>query len=183
LVREWGLTPAWVGLSVGLGGVGALVGTLIVGPVTRRVGIGRALVAALIFAGLTSWIVPAARGSRVFLLIVILATQLLGDIVWPFYFVNDTSLRQAMTPRQLLGRASASTNLVVHGITPLGSVIAGALASLIGLRWTWLFGGIGVGLASLWLIFSPVGRLRALPAASLDPAPSPDGEGACPGSP
>jgi hypothetical protein len=75
-------------------------------------------------------------------------------------------LRQAVIPHHLLGRANAGLNFLAHGITPLGALIAGLLGTLIGLRLTWLIGGVGVTLAGLWLVFSPVRGLRS-PSASL----------------
>lgn len=165
LVREWGLAPAWVGLSVGLGGVGALIGTLLAEPITRRVGVGRAMIGAFLFIGSLIWIVPVARGSQAFLIGLVLVLQLVGDSAWPIYFINNTSLRQAIIPQNLLGRANASLDFLAHGIAPLGALAAGTLGTLIGLRLTWLIGGVGVTLACLWLILSPVRGLRSLPSS------------------
>lgn len=44
------------------------------------------------------------------------------------------SLRQAITPDRVLGRLSSSHRLVAYGAQPLGAVLGGALAQLIGLR-------------------------------------------------
>lgn len=165
LVREWGLAPAWVGLSVGLGGVGAFLGTLFAERLTHRLGVGRAMIGTFIFIGLFSWIVPVAHGPQPFLIGLILAVQLVGDTAWPMYFLNDTSLRQAVIPQSLLGRANASLNFLAQGLATLGALVAGLLGALIGLRLTWLMGGVGVTLAGLWLIFSPVRDLRSLPAS------------------
>lgn len=163
LVREWGLAPAWVGLSVGMGGVGALIGTLLAERLTRRLGVGRAMIGAFLFIGAFIWIVPVARGSQAFLIGLVLALQLVGDTAWPLYFINDTSLRQAVIPQHVLGRANASLDFLAHGMAPLGALTAGVLGTVIGLRLTWLIGGMGVTLACLWLIFSPVRGLRVLP--------------------
>lgn len=166
LVREWGLAPAWVGLSVGLGGLGAFIGTLVAERLTRRLGVGRAMIGTFLFVGLFGWMVPVAHGSQAFLLGLVLAVQLVGDMAWPLYYINDTSLRQSVIPPRMLGRANASLDFLAHGIAPLGALAAGMFGSLIGLRLTWLIGSTGVVLACLWLVFSPVRILRALPAAA-----------------
>jgi MFS family permease len=165
LVREWGLAPAWVGLSVGMGGVGALLGALLAERLTRRFGVGRAMLGAFLFIASLIWIVPVARGPQAFLVGLILLVQLVGDMAWPAYFINDTSLRQAVIPHHLLGRVNATLDFLAHGVAPLGALAAGTLGVTIGLRWTWLVGGAGVSLACLWLIFSPIRRLHTLPAS------------------
>src|SRR5262245_33150775 len=48
LVRDLGLSPAIVGVSIGIGGVGAFIGTLIAERLTLRFGLGRTIIGALI---------------------------------------------------------------------------------------------------------------------------------------
>ena len=47
-LRELGLSPLLVGLSIGVGGISNLVGTLLVERVTRRLGTGRTMVTAML---------------------------------------------------------------------------------------------------------------------------------------
>jgi predicted MFS family arabinose efflux permease len=72
-------------------------------------------------------------------------------------------LRQAIIPAHILGRASASLDFVGEGATPIGALVGGVVATVIGARWTWLVGAAGILAGSLWLIFSPVRRLHVLP--------------------
>lgn len=44
------------------------------------------------------------------------------------------SLRQMITPHRMLGRLSSSHRLVAYGMQPLGAVLGGVLAQLVGLR-------------------------------------------------
>jgi predicted MFS family arabinose efflux permease len=162
LVRDLGLPPAIVGVSVGFGGAGALVGTLLAERVTHRFGVGRTLIGSLVivtlwsgllFLPLTRW--PVSMVSGVFFVM-----QFMGDIFWSIFFINVISLRQAMIPADMLGRASASLNFVGEGASPIGALAGGLLATAIGARWTWLVGAAGILAGSLWLIFSPVRRLK-----------------------
>jgi hypothetical protein len=52
LVRELHMSPAFVGLWVGVGGIGSLFGAFVAGPITRRFGIGPALAGASLYASL-----------------------------------------------------------------------------------------------------------------------------------
>jgi MFS family permease len=49
---------------------------------------------------------------------------------------------------------------------PVGSLAAGALAEVIGIRRTLFIGAMGYLLSNLWLVFSPIRHLRELPEAT-----------------
>ena len=169
LVRDLGLSPAIVGVSIGIGGVGAFIGTLIAERLTLRFGIGRTIIGSLILIPLFSGflLLPITTWSKEVVASLIFAVQLIGDIFWSVFFINIISLRQALIPAQTLGRASASLDFVGEGAAPIGALVAGIIATLIGARWTWLAGAAGILAGSLWLIFSPVRSLH-----SYDPSES-----------
>jgi hypothetical protein len=75
------------------------------------------------------------------------------------------SLRQSVTPHRLQGRMNASFRYVNLLCACLGALAAGALAVRIGVRPTLAVGACGLLLPFLRLFFSPVRRLREVPAA------------------
>jgi predicted MFS family arabinose efflux permease len=166
LVRDLGLSPAIVGVTIGVGGVGAFIGTLVAPRITRRMGVGRTLIASLIVVPLWSGflLLPITTWPTNAVIGILFVIQLMGDIFWSIFFINVASLRQAAIPTHLLGRASASLDVVGEGATPLGALVGGAVATVIGARWTWLVGAAGILVGSLWLILSPVRQLHALPS-------------------
>jgi predicted MFS family arabinose efflux permease len=165
LVRELGFSPAMVGISIGVGGIGALIGALVAGSITRRLGMGRTLIACIIIV--TLWngplLLPIYEWPRSVVFGLILTMQLMGDIFWSVFFINVASLRQAVIPSALLGRVSASLDFVGEGASPIGALVAGGIATVIGMRATWLLGAAGILLGALWLIFSPIRHITALP--------------------
>jgi MFS family permease len=170
-VQELGIPPAIVGVMIGLGGVGAFIGTLIVGPVTRRLGVGRSIIGAVLFGTLVNMMIPLVWGPPLLVAGILMMTQLVGDIGWPVYSVNEQSLRQAIVPDRLLGRANASMQFLTGGIAPLGALLGGWLGEVIGMRPTLLIAIAGLLLAILWLIFSPIRQLRDPPAAPIEAVP------------
>ena len=54
--------------------------------------------------------------------------------------------------------------IVVAALLPIGSLGAGTLAELIGLRTTRAVGSAGLPLSSLWLVLSPIRTMRDFPA-------------------
>ena len=88
-----------------------------------------------------------------------------GDVGWPIYNVCELSLRQAITPDDLLGRVNAVMQMLFRGLLPVGSICAGALAGSMGMRPTLTVGAVGLMLSSLWLLFSPVRTMREYPTS------------------
>jgi MFS family permease len=170
-VRELGIPPAIVGVLIGAGGVGAFVGALLVGRVTRRFGLGATLMGTLIFEALVQMPILLAGGSLPVSIAILMATQLVGDVAISIYLISEVSLRQAIVPDRLLGRANASTGFLVGGLGPVGALLGGALGEAIGARWTLLIAMLGMmGIAPLWLFFSPVRSMREQPGAPQEQA-------------
>jgi hypothetical protein len=80
------------------------------------------------------------------------------------YNVAQVSFRQSVCPDHLLGRMNASIRFLVWGTIPIGGLLGGALGELIGLRATLLVTAVGMVLSPVWVIVSPLRRLRDLPA-------------------
>ncbi len=89
--------------------------------------------------------------------------QLCGDALQVIYLVTQVSVRQGLTPDRLLGRVSTSIQLLVVGVAPLGALVGGGLAEVIGARATLLVASIGIVLAAGWVMISPVRALSDQP--------------------
>jgi predicted MFS family arabinose efflux permease len=79
--------------------------------------------------------------------------------------VIKSSFRQSYPPPHLLGRVTASMQLVNYGTIPLGALLAGALASTIGVRATMWAMLACVVLAGLILLAEPIRGRRDLPTS------------------
>jgi hypothetical protein len=74
------------------------------------------------------------------------------------------SYRQHVTPARLLGRVNASFLWVCYGVIPLGALLGGVLGSQLGLRPALWICVVGTWSASLFVVFSPLRKLRDMPA-------------------
>ncbi len=175
MTRDLGLGSVGVGLVFATGGLGALAGALVAGPVTRRFGPGRTMVTAQLLFGLTGMAVPLAVLVPRVALPMILASEFGQWMAVTVYFVNAISVRQAMIPDRLQGRVNATMRFIAGGARPIGALIGGALGGVIGLPLTLVVAEFGMLLAFLWLLLSPAVRgLRVLPtldSAHREPAP------------
>ncbi len=171
--RELGITPVILGGILGIGSIGGLVGSLAPGLLAKRLGLGRTLIGAQILVTLAVLVIPLS-GRQAWIAVPLI---ILAEAVWGFavvvYVVNTVSLRQAITPCQLQGRATASLRCVTWGVAPLGFLLGGILGETIGLQATLVFAVTGPLLSVVCLIFSPIVSLRTPPTAESIPAPAP----------
>jgi len=162
--RELGFKPGVLGVIWAVGGVTSLLGAWAAGPVTRRLGLGRTLILGLLLAGVGQLFIPMARDTSLFAVALMVASQLVSDPAYTIYSINETSLRQSMTPDRLLGRVDAGIRFAGLGAMLAGAFGAGYLGERIGLQNTLLVGAGGTFLAALWLAVSPVRHLKTPPA-------------------
>jgi MFS family permease len=169
LVRDLGLTPGTIGLVFGIGSLGFLVGALLPDRIQRRIGLGPTIVASAALDGLALFLVPLAPPAMPIPFLV--ASGVLLGIGTVVYNVSQVSLRQAITPDNMLGRMNATMRFLVWGTMPVGAVIGGILGGAIGLRETLLVSAIGGLLACLFVALSPVRSLRTIAEAMPTPVP------------
>ncbi|MDQ3692188.1 MAG: MFS transporter [Chloroflexota bacterium] len=166
LARDLGLAPVTIGAIQTIGGIGGLVGALLAGRVARRLGLGPAIILSQIGAGITgagfvlAVVVPFAA---VPLLIV---TEMANWIATTIYVVNASSLRQAVTPDQYLGRVNATVRTLMLGAAPLGGLAGGAVAQFTGAGPALVIASIGFLTAMIPLLLSPLPTLRLMPGDS-----------------
>ena len=164
LVRQVGLTAAAVGVVFSIGSAGFLVGALIAGRVGTTFGVGRTIVGAAVLASASPLLY--AIGPRGLAGGFVAAGFFLYGVAAVIWTVNNLSLRQAITPRTLVGRTNASMRLIGWGAIPVGSLLGGFLGGAIGLRQTIVLAALGSLLAGLPVVLSPLPRLRQLPTAA-----------------
>ncbi|MFD9959083.1 MFS transporter [Amycolatopsis sp. NPDC058986] len=168
LTRTVGLAPGAVGMMLAAGGAGGVLGALCSGAIIRRIGQIRAIWLVPLLTWPAHLLVPlGAPGWRIALTVTGLAIGGFGIIV---YNVSQVSYRQAICPDRLLGRMNASVRFVVWGTLPLGGLVGGALGELIGLRGAVWVALAGEAAGALWVVFSPLRRMRTLPEPAAEKA-------------
>lgn len=166
-IRELGLSPAILGLLVGAGGIGALVGTTIAGRLTRRYGLGRTLTASLLVSAVIGFLTPLAGGPVWLAAGFLLIPQLVGDAAMMVYSINEISLRQMLVPNHILGRANASIEFLAQGVSPIGALVAGLLAGVIGARATLLIAVLGFLFTAVIMYHSALNSVQSFPEAAI----------------
>jgi predicted lipid-binding transport protein (Tim44 family) len=74
------------------------------------------------------------------------------------------SVRQAVTPRHVIGRMTATYKFMTYGLITVGALGGGVSGQLLGLRAGLMAGAVGLLGSIAWVVFSPLPRIRELPA-------------------
>lgn len=163
LTRDVGFSAGVLGMIFAVGGVTSLAGAVFADRIGRVGGFGPGLVFALAMVALGALGMPLATSVSAAGVAFLVANQLLTDPFWTIYNINELSLRQALTPPEMLGRTNATIRVVEFGAMLGGGIAGGLLGEYVGLREA-LFASVGVLLlASVSLLLSPVRRFREAP--------------------
>jgi predicted MFS family arabinose efflux permease len=159
-VHHLALSAAGVGVTLGMFGVGMVVGALLAPRIIGSVPFGRVIavgplfgLAAAVVMALTIWLpVSVLAGVSFFLLGV-------GPILW---VISTTTLRQSVTPADLLGRVSA-INIMSYGARPIGSALGALIGGLYGPEACLIVAVAGFAAQFLVIILSAAVRLDRQP--------------------
>jgi predicted MFS family arabinose efflux permease len=165
--RNLEMSAGAVGIALGVGGIGSLIGVLLTRRLSSQLGLGMALILAFVLTPAPLVLVPLAAGSSVPTLMVAIAEFFTGVGVMVLD-VGLGALYASVVPDPLRARVSGAFLLVNYGVRPIGAVGGGLLASAVGLQTTMWVTGIGALAGVLWLLPSPMPRLRDLPRAAVD---------------
>lgn len=138
---------AQIGLLFSAIGVGVFVGANVAQRVSARLGVGRTIALANLGGAAALLAVPLSSDAPVGQLAALGAALFAYGFCQINYYINNASLRQAITPDGMLGRMGAGSRTVALAMHGLGAAATGLLAEQIGLRQALLL----LGAASLLL--------------------------------
>src|SRR5207248_3214880 len=125
LTRTLGASTVAVGFLVSFASLGGVLGSLLVGPVTKRFGTSRGLFAILLATAPFGLLIPLA-GAHWRLLLFGLGAFMPVTGVTAANVILD-SFRQTYCPPRLLGRVVSSTMVINLGALPIGALLGGTL--------------------------------------------------------
>lgn len=160
--RSLGLSPGVIGAALGAGATGAVLGAVVAPAISRRLGVGRSIVVGAVLFPAPIALAAAADGPLWLRAGALAASQFFSGFGVMLFDVNLNSLQAAVIPDRMRSRVAGAYSTVNYGVRPVGAVAGGALATLVGLRPTLLVAAVGGALSVLWLLPSPVPRIRSL---------------------
>ncbi|MEU6574285.1 MFS transporter [Streptomyces sp. NPDC046805] len=164
--RQLGLAPGEIGLAFGVGATGGLLGAVSAPAISRLIGVGRSVaVGAVLYPAPLAllWVAGGPLWARAG---VLAAVEFLSSVGVMLFDINLNSLEASVVPDGLRSRVAGAYNTVNYGTRPLGALAGGALATFIGLRPTITVAAVGGALSLVWLLASPIPRIRSVGAAA-----------------
>src|SRR5262245_18186373 len=163
-----GVSPGALGLAIGTGAVGSVIGALVATRIGRRIGLGPAYALGCSIFPASLLLIPlAAPGMPMPLILGLLFGSEFGAGFGVMILdINVGAISYARTPGRIRSRAAGAFRFVNYGVRPLGALLGGFLGNAVGVReaiWIATFAAVG---GVLFLVGSPVLKLRELPAAS-----------------
>jgi predicted MFS family arabinose efflux permease len=160
-VHHLGLPPSGVGVILGAYGVGMVIAALLAPRISQVLPFGSVIaigplagLASALVLVLTIWLPsPFLAGFSFFLIGA-------GPILW---VISTTTLRQAVTPTEMLGRVSAIILMATYGARPLGAALGGLIGGIYGAEACMLAAAFGFLIQALVIMTSPVPRLIRQP--------------------
>jgi MFS family permease len=162
-IRVLGVRPGLLGLVLGAASIGGVIGSVIAGRLSRRIGVGPAFAVGCVVFPAPLVLVPLAGGAHWRIVSLLFAAEFLSGLGVMVLDITAASIKAALVPDRLRARVSGAYMVVNYGVRPIGALVGGALGSLIGLRPTLWIASIGAVAGVLWLLPSPILRLRELP--------------------
>jgi MFS family permease len=174
LVRVIGLTPGSVGLLTAVPGVGGILGAVLTGRITARLGTARGLLLSTWCAVPFGLLIPlTGPGLR---LAFYVAGSLLAYTGIAVGNIVIAAFRQSYSPPGMCGRVTATMRFLIFGTSPIGALLGGSLGTWLGLRNAlWVLLG-AVALSGTLLLTHALTSRRDLPwviGEARVPAPAP----------
>lgn len=164
--RNLGVRPSELGIVLGLGALGGVLGAAVTSRIVDRIGVGAGFAAGCVLYPAPMLFVPVAGGPHALVLAALLAESVGATFGVMVVDIAAGAILAAAVPDGLRARMTGAYQFVNYGVRPLGALAGGAAGATIGMRPTLLVAVAGAAASILWLLPSPVPRMRALPETS-----------------
>ncbi|SED11188.1 Predicted arabinose efflux permease, MFS family [Nocardioides exalbidus] len=155
------LSAVQLGVTGAVGGVGAVVGTLVTTAVGRRLGTGWTIILchAITTVAVVTYAVAGQVGGAA--VVVLALGQLLYGLAMGMSNSHEMSYRQLVTPDELQARTNTTLRSLNRAVVVVASPIAGILADAWGITPVLVLSAVLFGLVTLSLAATPFRNVRA----------------------
>jgi MFS family permease len=160
--RDLSIRPGVFGVTVSIGGVGAVIGAFAAERLGRWFGPGPFVIWSSVSAGLAAFCFPLVNRGDLSGVVALAAIYFVLSASGSAITVFAWTIRQTLTPNSMLGRMNGAFRFLVTGIMPFGALFGGWLGDSIGIRATLVVSALGLLTVSGLTRFSPLRALKSL---------------------
>jgi MFS family permease len=157
------IQPGALGAVIAVASIGALIGSVVTGRIGRRIGIGPAFVLGCFLFPTPLVLIPLASGPHWVVVGCVALAEFCSGFGVMLLDITGGAIKAAVVPDRLRARVSGAYMLVNYGVRPLGALAGGLLGAEIGVRNTLWIATVGAIAGVLWLLPSPIMKMRELP--------------------
>jgi len=152
-----------LGVVLGAGAIGGLVGAALARRVVARIGIGMAMTLGFLGFAAPHVLVVLAAGPKALIVLTLFGYEFLSGLGVMLLDIAGNAYYTAVMPDAIRSRISGVLQTINYGIRPLGALSGGWLAATVGMRASLWISTIGACCSVLFLLPSPLRRMRELP--------------------
>jgi MFS family permease len=160
--RELGIRPGLFGITVSVGGLGAVMGAVGAEQLGRRFGPGPFVIFSTTVVAIAALCFPLVHAGDVLGVTGLAAAYFVLSAGNSSITVFAWTIRQTLTPNAVLGRMNGAFRFLVTGIMPFGALFGGWLGETIGIRPTLIVSGLALVLIAISGRFTPLMKLKSL---------------------
>jgi MFS family permease len=163
--RELGVRPGLFGITVSVGGLGAVMGAVGAEQLGRRFGPGPFVILSTTVVAIAALCFPLIQTGDCLGVIGLAVAYFVLSAGNSSITVFSWTIRQTLTPNPVLGRMNGAFRFLVTGIMPFGALFGGWLGETIGIRPTLIASGVALVLVAVSGRFTPLMKLKSLVVA------------------
>ena len=160
--RELGVRPGLFGITVSVGGLGAVMGAVGAEQLGRRFGPGPFVILSTTVVAIAALCFPLIHTGDCLGVIALAIAYFVLSAGNSSITVFSWTIRQTLTPNPVLGRMNGAFRFLVTGIMPFGALFGGWLGETIGIRSTLIVSGVALVLVAVSGRFTPLMKLKSL---------------------
>jgi MFS family permease len=160
--RDLSIRPGVFGITVSVGGIGAVLGAFGAARLGRLLGPGPFVIWSTIMIALAAFCFPLVNTGNLAGVITLAVAYFVLSAGGSAVTVFAWTIRQTLTPSEMLGRMNGAFRFIVTGIMPFGAFFGGWLGEIIGIRTTLVVCAFGLFIASGLSRFSALQSLKTL---------------------
>ena len=160
--RDLSIRPGVFGMTVSVGGIGAVMGAFGAARLGRLFGPGPFVIWSTIMIALAAFCFPLVNAGNLAGVIALAVAYFVLSAGGSAVTVFAWTIRQTLTPSEMLGRMNGAFRFIVTGIMPFGALFGGWLGEFIGIRTTLVVCAFGLCITSGLSRFSSLQTLKTL---------------------
>lgn len=160
LYKELKVDESFIGIVLSVGSIGSIIASFYSRKIATSIGIGYSINLSLFFITIGMLIFFLVSNNQIIPIYIVLLGQILFSFGNTMYLINQVTLRQVITPKEILGKINGSSRFVSRSTMPIAGILGGVISLKIGYINTFILLFIGYLFISIYLFTSKLKNIK-----------------------